>query len=592
MIAKPYWVSEKRGEALRLLTYLLLLRTGVTGLNVVISLVAGAFMTAYQAKEIGAFYQDLVIYTSVFIVGTPIVAYYSYVVDLLSVRWRTWLTEHLIDCYFQGRAYYHVKEGGVIDNPDERIQQNVRDFCQMTLALMLVLVRGVIVLLSFGFLLWHISPTLMIVVIGYSVIGTLLTERVGRRVFTGKQVQLKKEATFRYSLTWVGNNSESIAFYQGEEQELKSVNQRFVDVISNYHLILGWQRNVNFLAIAYANFILLVPFVVIAPQFFASHVAFGTLASASIAFAQIVQALSAFVKQFDNFTDFSAQINRLGSFYEEMRKAREYDSSEIGGLVGPRVELEHVTLTTPNGSRTLLRHLSLIVEPGTGLIVVGPSGSGKSSLLRFLGGLWKSAQGSLSGPLLKEVLFLPQRPYMTIGTLRDQLIYPLITSSATDTDLQHVLEQVNLPELAERVGGFDVQLNFGQMLSLGEQQRLAFGRLILTERKFVVLDESTSALDAENQDKLYRLLRTTGSTFISVAHRPSVVPYHDKVLELLGEGDWQILPVEQYLRTHESDVEFASLNLDCQPLSEMTANAPEANGQKPVLSESDREQQP
>lgn len=574
-IAAPYWLSEKRGEALRLLACLLLLRVGVTGLNVAISLVAGAFMTAYQGKDVLAFYQDLALYFSVFVIGTPLVAFYSYSLDLLFGRWRTWLTEHMLERYFARRAYYHVKEGGVIDNPEERLQQNIRDFCLMTLVIMLVVVRCIIVLLSFGFLLWHISPTLMLIVLGYALAGSIAVERVGRKVFVLKQMQLKKEATFRYSLTHVGSNSESIAFYQGEEQEFRGVSRRFFDAIANADVILGWQRRVNFLGTAYANFIVLVPFIVIAPQFFSSQVPFGTLASASIAFAQIVQALSAIVKQFDNFTDFAAQIERLGSFYEEMGQCGQANRPNVGGVVGPRIELEHVTLKTPDGSRTLLNDLSLVVEAGTGLIVVGPSGSGKSSLLRFLGGLWKPAQGSLSGPRLAEVLFLPQRPYMTIGSLRAQLIYPQVCCTATDEELQRVLEQVNLPELAGRVGGFDAELNFAQVLSLGEQQRLAFGRLILSGRKYVVLDESTSALDPENQDKLYRLLRNTGSTFISVAHRPSVVPYHDQVLELLGDGGWRAMPLAAYVSAHEFDLEPTLAQLGCEPSPEEPESKPD-----------------
>ncbi len=548
-LAKPYWISKKKKVALGHLGVLLLLLIAVNALNVVINYVAGSFQTALQMKNAPVFYRMLYIYGSVFIVGTPIVVFYSYMQDRLGMKWREWLTNHILDKYFQNRAYYNINSDTKIDNPDERIAQDVTNFCKQALSFLLIVLGSIITFFSFITILYSISHTLVLIVVGYSIFGTMATYLIGRRLIGLNFNQLKKEADFRYGLIHVRNNVESIAFYQGEEQEKGQVKRRFADAIWNFNLLIGWTRNLNFVTTGYNYVIVLIPALIIAPLYFAGKVPFGDFTQADMAFGQILSALSLVVTSFTDLSNFAAVINRLSGFTQALDapdRSTQPGARVITTVEAERIALEHMTLTTPNYERTLVKNLSLEVKPGSGLLIVGPSGSGKSSLLRGVAGLWNSGEGTIVRPPLSEVMFLPQRPYMILGSLRDQLLYPNMKSAVPDDRLQKVLDQVNLPDLPARVGGFDTQLNFADVLSLGEQQRLAFARLLLAAPRYAILDEATSALDVKNEEHLYRLLENGATTVISVGHRPTLIKYHQMVLELNGEGGWRLVPASAY----------------------------------------------
>jgi len=260
-------------------------------------------------------------------------------------------------------------------------------------------------------------------------------------------------------------------------------------------------------------------------------------------------ALGFIVDSFELLSNFTAEINRLGTFegvLSKQKAAPQLGAPIIDSLEEEYIALQHVTLETPNYERTLVKDLSLKVPQGEGVLIVGPSGAGKSSLMRAIAGLWNAGTGCIVRPKPEEMLFLPQRPYMLLGNLRSQLLYPNTSSEVTDQQLQEALEQVNLAHLPERVGGFDVDLEWADILSLGEQQRLAFARLLLTKPRYAILDESTSALDVVNEKRLYQLLKKTGTTFISVGHRPTLVRYHEHVLKLDGNTKWQLIPAKDY----------------------------------------------
>ena len=545
---------RERAKQWGLLSILLLFSIMVSGLNVVISFTIRFIETALVDKDESTFWLFLWVYGGVFVIGTAIVVIYTYCQKLLGVYWREWLTQNLLQRYLKNRAYYQINAQKQIDNPDQRIAEDIQSFTRTSLTLLLSILDSVITLISFVGVLWAISSSLSLVLVGYALFGTIVTVLLGKRLIGLNYNQLQREADFRYGLVHLRDNAESIAFYGGESQELTSVGQRFARAISNYHVLIGWQRNLDFFTTGHSYFVRILPYVVVAPLYLAGKTDFGAISQATIAFFQIFGALSIIIGQFELLTAFAAGINRIAVFDEtltdfDLGTTSESETTTIGATIDSRLALEEVTLLTPDHQQTLVENLSLTVEPHQSLAIVGESGVGKSSLLRAIAGLWNQGSGNIVRPSSNSMLFLPQKPYMILGTLRQQLLYPHTDSHIPDAQLEEALKQVNLADLTAKVGGLDVELSWSDVLSLGEQQRLAFARLLLTKPSYAILDEATSALDVQNEKRLYQMLQQSDTTIVSVGHRPSLLQYHQKVLQLQGRSQWQILPVEDYLAT-------------------------------------------
>lgn len=544
-IAKSYWLGDEKWQARGLLSLVVLLLLAYTGLSVVLNNKRGVLISALSAKDEQRFWQTVIIFIGVLVIYAPLLAGYRYLRDRLSLQWRRWLTNRFVSNYFNDRAYYNLNTSNAeIDNPDQRIAEDVRSFTQESLTFLLLIVESVLAVIAFSGVLWGISKPLVVFLVFYALLGTLVTTGVfGKPLVRLNFEQLKKEADFRFSLVRIRENAEAIAFYRGEEREANQVLHRFLEVFDNVKQLLVWELNLNILTNAYEFIPFILPALVVAPAIFAGDMEVGKVTEAQGAFIRVFFSLNVVVARFQALTTFGAGINRLYAFAEFLEQTQAPDSSDqkptIQTVKADRLAVEHLTLQTPNYQRTLVENLSVEVPTGKGLLVMGASGCGKSSLLRAIAGLWNSGTGTIIRPEPEQILFLPQRPYMVLGTLRDQLLYPNTNIQVEDQQLKQVLEQVNLADLDERFGGFDAELDWADVLSLGEQQRLTFARLLLNKPKYTILDEATSALDLDNEERLYQHLQAIGTTFLSVGHRSSLANYHQFVLES-QDKTWQM----------------------------------------------------
>lgn len=553
-MAKLYWLGNEKKGAFTFLIVLGLLLIGYTQLSVLLNTAQGELISTLSAKNETKFWETVFRFLLILVIYVPLFAGFSYTQSRLGLYWRKWLSEHFLDKYFSNKSFYQLALKNIdIDNPDQRISEDIRSFTQDSLLFFLVIIQSILQVIAFSVVLWSISQQLVVFLLIYSIIGTLIVTGVfGKKLVTLNFGQLQKEANFRFGLVRVRENSESIAFYQGETQEKKNLNNLFTDLYNNFNSLIIWQELYLGLFTNTFQFLpYIIPAVVVAPSVFSGDIEVGKVSEATGAFARVFFSLNIIVSRFESLTTFTAGINRLSSFYQFLSPEENSDlltknkvkNRTIDTIENEQLALQYLTLQTPNYQNTLIENVSLNLPQGNGLLIMGTSGCGKSSLLRAIAGLWNSGTGAILRPELNKILFLPQKPYMIIGTLTEQLIYPSVEKDITENELQNILNMVNLPHLAEKFGGFEVEKDWGEVLSLGEQQRVAFARILINKPPYAILDEATSALDAKNEENLYQHLAKTNTTFISVGHRESLRTYHQLLLKISDDKSWEVLTI-------------------------------------------------
>jgi putative ATP-binding cassette transporter len=549
-LTRPYWVSEKRATGFVLLATVVGLALTLVWTEVQFTYWNRDFYTTFETRDQGEFYRQLGMFTLLAVVFIITAVYRQYFQQMLLIEWRTWLTERYLADWMQDRAYYRLQllDRGT-DNPDQRIAEDLRIFVDLTLSLSLGLLSAVVTLVSFVAILWTLSGSLTVagaeipgymvwVALGYAVIGTWLTHLIGKPLIMLDFNQQRFEADFRFALVRLRENGEGVALYKGEAEELANFRGRFANVISNWWGIMKKQKQITWFTSFYAQLAIIFPFVVAAPRYFSGKVPLGELFQVASAFGQVQGALSWFINAYTSFAVWKATVDRLTGFTAALAHARE----EAERLDGDRVEAEApatltlagLALALPQG-RPLLAPTTLELKKGESVLVTGPSGAGKSTLFRALAGIWPYWKGRIELPKGAKLLFLPQKPYLPIGALKHAACYPALAADIADETAREALRAVGLAHLAEDLAREE---NWAQVLSGGEQQRLAFARALLNRPDWLFLDEATAALPDEDQAALYRLLRERlpEATLVSIGHRASLAEFHARRLGWSGAG--------------------------------------------------------
>ncbi len=551
LLTKAFFNGHNKRVARGWLAVLMGLCATVGVVQVFVSYAMRDVITALTQRDHDAWVRGLWKFVAICFVSVPVGVFYRYSQERLSLVWRRWMTQHLIKRYFFNRAYYRIRASESVDNPDQRIAEDVRSFTTGVLGFFLVIVNSVVTLVAFLGVLWTVSHLLVGVLFLYATVGTLASMYFGHHLVGLHFNQYQREASFRYGLVRVRENAESIAFFRGEKREHRDLVERFSEVLENTLWIIGWNRNLGFFANGYNYLALIIPGVIVGPLFIRGAVEFGVVTQAESAFAQVLLALSVIIAQIEGLSAFTAGIRRLGDLWDNLDEFDVEDAREEAEATietneeALHLALNDVTVRTPDGTKTLVRNLTLKLPRRGSLLVMGESGAGKSSLLRTIAGLWQSGTGAIDRPAHNRLMFLPQKPYMVNGSLRAQLMYPLNESDADDAAITAAIDRVNLGEILLRVDGdLGKVVDWTNILSLGEQQRVAFARLFLKKPVIAFLDEATSALDEENEHLLYGELRVSGIAFVSVGHRSTLKQYHDSLLVLSRDGSSEMQTLE------------------------------------------------
>ena len=543
----PYWASDDRWPARGLLIAVVALTLGMVYLTVLLNQWNNAFYGALQDKNLAAFRAQLLRVTYLIGIFIVLAVYQVYLNQMLEIRWRRWLTDRYLRAWLSDDAYYRMQLlGRETDNPDQRIAEDVQQLAAHTLGLFTGGLRATVTLVTFVAILWGLSGTFTITLGGvtmsvpgymvwvavlYAVFGTWLTDRLGRPLVRLNFDRQRYEADFRFSLVRFRENTEGVALYRGESDEFRTFRQRFEDVVGNWWGIMRRQKRMTYFTSGYGLGAWIVPSIVAAPRYFRGELGLGGLMQTAQAFQQVQDALSFFVQSYKEIAAWRAVVERLTGFDQALslvhalRSSLEVRPSPKGT---PRLTVSGVQLDRPGGE-PLITGITLALSPGETVLLGGPSGSGKSTLIRAIAGIWPFGRGEIRIPLDARILFLPQRPYLPIGALRDVVSYPTPAGGVDDKMLGEALEAVGLGELAGRL---DESAHWARALSPGEQQRIAFARALVQRPDWLFLDEATSALDEATEANLYRLLRERlpGAMLFSVGHRTTLSGFHTRRL--------------------------------------------------------------
>ena len=546
-LTRPYWVSKQRGIGLVLLATVVGLALTLVWLEVQFNTWNRDFYNTFESKDQAEFFRQLGTFSLLAVIFIITAVYRTYFRQMLMIEWRTWLTEHYLADWLKERAYYRLQllDRGT-DNPDQRIADDLNIFVDLTLTLSLGLLSAVVTLASFVGILWGLSgaatlfgleiPGYMVwVALVYAIAGTCLTHLIGRPLIQIGFDQQRYEANFRFSLVRLRENAEGVALYRGEAGELENFRARFASVIAIWWAKMLKQKQLGWFQSFYGQLAIIFPFVVASPRFFAGSMPLGGIFQIASAFGQVQGALSWFINAYGAFANWKATVDRLSGFAAALERARESAERESGARVEGKtkmLELENLELALPQG-KPLLGATTLTLKQGEPVLVSGPSGAGKSTLFRAIAGIWPYWKGRVSLPAGKNggatLLFLPQRPYLPIGTLKQAACYPEDASRVTDDAAREALSSVGLAQFATDLARDE---NWAQLLSGGEQQRLAIARALLNKPDWLFLDEPTASLPDDAQAALYRLLeeRLPETTRVSIGHRDGLAEFHGRRL--------------------------------------------------------------
>ena len=550
----PYWNSEEKKSARLYLAAIITLTIAAVYMTLLLNEWFNSFYSALQNYDSDAVYRGLLRFTGLAFAHIAFAVYSYYLQQRLALRWRKWMTKNYLAKWTGQQMYYRLEmfSQGTADNPDQRISEDINLFTARTLSFMSGLLRSATTIVCFIFVLWNLSEVLSFfaggqeihiygylvwTALAYSVLGTWITHKVGHRLVSLNYLQQKLEADFRFSMVRLRETAESVAFYNGAAKEEAFLSNRFMTLLRNTLFIIKKQKQLSWLTNSYAQIAIIFPFVVAVPRYLSQNISLGGLMQIANCFGKVQDAMSYFVDVYASLAEWQSCAERLLSFDKHIAAIEKETEEKSGSLVREethdRLRLADVTISVPamdenKRTREIISSAACTIRSGEHVILKGPSGSGKSTLLRTLAGFWPYVKGHISMPAPSEMMFIPQKPYIPMGTSAEAASYPLET--ADKEILSPLLMEYGLSHLMEKP---DTEADWSHILSLGEQQKLAFVRVFLRKPKWVFLDEATSAMDEETEEKMYRLLTALpGTTVISIGHRSTLDKWHNRVLRI------------------------------------------------------------
>ena len=535
--------SEVGGRARGLFAALILFLVAINGLNVITSYINRDFMTAIENKDMGGFIRYALLYLGVFALSTVVAVLFRFTEESLGLLWRKWLTAQAFARYLKERTYYRLHASGELQNPDQRISEDIRALTATTLSFTLMLLNASFTVVAFSGVLWSISPLLFVVAVSYSILGSLFTIYLGKPLVKLNYDQLDREANFRARLVHVRENAESIALLRREGRLSARLRDRLDDLTANFQRIIQVNRNLGYFTTGYNYLIQIIPALIVAPLFIKGHAEFGVITQSAVAFGHLLGAFSLIVTQFQSISSYTAVLVRLNDLRDAMTKERPLQAPtvEISESCGS-VAFENLTLYSGSGGRTLVRGLSLSIPTGVCLLVRSTNESAEKALFRATADLWYHGEGRILHPGHDSIFFLPERPYLPPGTLREILTRTGQEDRVPDAQILASLKTLSLEETLAKAGGLEVQQNWSDLLSLGEQQRLAFARVLLAAPRFVFLDHPSRSLSECPVGELLNLLRQHDISYLTLGDSADDPRFYDRLLEIGDDGSWRVRP--------------------------------------------------